>query len=76
MKDTDLFAFSTCRHPLRPVPLVEDVSFPSLYISAFFIKNKVSIGVWIYVWIFDLLINISVLCQNHLVFITRALTTA
>ena len=47
-------------HAVRPVPSVEDF-FP-LIIFGSFIKNQVSILVWIYVWIFNSipLINISV----------------
>jgi hypothetical protein len=43
---------STCRPPVRPA-FVEDAFFFSLYISGFFIKNQVSIGVWIYIWVLD-----------------------
>ena len=45
-----------------PAPLVEDAFFFPLYTFGFFVKNQVSVGVWIYVWVldFDSLINLSV----------------
>ena len=33
-------------------PLIEEVIFPPLYILASFVKDKVSIGAWIYLWAF------------------------
>ena len=38
--------------PVFPAPLVKGIVFPPLYILAFFVKDKVSIGVWIYLWAF------------------------
>ena len=35
-----------------PAPLVKEIVFNPLYILAFFVKDKVSIGVWIYLWAF------------------------
>ena len=35
-----------------PSPLVKEIVFSSLYILAPFVKDKVSIGVWIYLWAF------------------------
>ena len=35
-----------------PAPLVKEIVFSPLYILASFIKDKVSIGVWIYLWAF------------------------
>ena len=35
-----------------PAPLVKETVFNPLYILAFFVKGKVSIGVWIYLWAF------------------------
>ena len=35
---------------LQVVPLVKDIVFSPLYILASFIKDKVSIGAWIYLW--------------------------
>ena len=32
--------------------LVKDIVFPPLYILASFVKDKVSIGVWLYLWAF------------------------
>ena len=32
--------------------LVKDIVFPPLYILASFVKDKLSIGVWIYLWAF------------------------
>ena len=35
-----------------PVPLVKEIVFSPLYILASFVKDKVSIGTWIYLWAF------------------------
>ena len=35
-----------------PLPLVKEMVFSPLYILAPFVKDKVSIGVWIYFWAF------------------------
>ena len=53
---------STCRHPVRPAPFVEEVFFFPLYDFVFFVKNHVSIGVGVYFRVFNLipLINLSV----------------
>ena len=36
--------------PLPSPPLVKEIVFSSLYILSSFVKDKVSIGVWIYLW--------------------------
>ena len=48
--------------PVLPAPLVKEIVFSPLYILASFVKDKKSIGVWIYLWdfYFVLLIYISV----------------
>ena len=33
-----------------PAPLVKEIFFSPLYILASFVKDKVSIGAWIYLW--------------------------
>ena len=38
--------------PVFPAPLVKQVVFSPLYMFASFVKDKVSIGVWIYLWAF------------------------
>ena len=35
-----------------PAPLVKEIVFSPLYILASFVKDKVSIGVWVYLWAF------------------------
>ena len=42
--------------------IIEEPVFAPLYILAFFVKNKVAIGVWVYLWAFYLvpLVYISV----------------
>ena len=35
-----------------PAPLVKEIVFTPLYILASFVKDKVSMGVWIYLWAF------------------------
>ena len=49
-----------------PAPLVKEIVFSPLYIFAFFVKDKVFIGAWIYLWIFYFvpLIYISVFVQE------------
>ena len=45
-----------------PVPFIEEAVFAPLYILASFVKNKVPIGAWVYLWILYLvpLVYISV----------------
>ena len=43
---------STHKHPVRPALFVEGASFCPLYGLGFFVKNQVSIGVWVYIWVF------------------------
>ena len=38
--------------PVFPAPLVKEIVFPPLCIFASFVKDKVSIGAWIYLWAF------------------------
>ena len=38
--------------PVFPAPLVKEIVFNPLYILATFVKDKVSIGAWIYLWAF------------------------
>ena len=38
--------------PVFPAPLVKEIVFSPLYILASFVKDKVSICVWIYLWAF------------------------
>ena len=44
------FHYFTCSCPVLPAPLIEEAIFASLYIPASFVKNKVPIGVWVYLW--------------------------
>ena len=44
--------FYKCGWPVFPAPLVKEIVFLPLYILASFVKNKVSIGAWIYLWAF------------------------
>ena len=62
---------SSC--PIFPASLTEEAIFAPLYILASFLKNKLPIGGWIYLWALYLvpLVYISVLCQT--VFMTVAL---
>ena len=42
-------------HPLQhlfPAPLLKEFVFSPLYIPASIVKDKVSIGTWIYLWVF------------------------
>ena len=38
--------------PAFPAPLVKEIVFNPLYILASFVKDKVFIGVWVYLWAF------------------------
>jgi hypothetical protein len=44
---------STCRHPVRPAQFVENAFFFLLYDFGLFVKNQVSICVWVYFQVFD-----------------------
>ena len=47
---------------VSPAPLIEEAVFAPLCIFASFVKNKISIGAWVYLWAFYLipLVYISV----------------
>ena len=47
-----LFHSFTCSCPVFPEPLIEEAVFSPLYILASFIKNKVTICAWVYLWAF------------------------
>ena len=57
-----LISFFTCSYPVFPAPFIEEAVFAPLYILASFVKNKVPIGAWIYLWAFYLvpLVYISI----------------
>ena len=42
----------TYRHPVRLAPFVEDAFFLPLYSFGFFVKNQVSVCMWVYFWAF------------------------
>ena len=48
-----MFQFHSHAHscPVFPAPLIEEAVFAPLYILASFVKNKVPIGVWFYLWV-------------------------
>ena len=62
MLESDLVSFFYKWFTVFPAPLVKQIVFTPLYILASFVKDKVSIRVWIYLWAFYfvLLIYISV----------------
>ena len=49
-----MFHFHSFTHgsPVFPAPVVKEIVFFKLYIFASLVKDKVSIGVWIYLWAF------------------------
>ena len=47
-----LVSFFTSGRPVFPAPLVKEIVFSPLHIFASFVKDKVSIGAWIYLWAF------------------------
>ena len=57
-----LVSFFTSGWPVFPASLVKEIVFSPLYILASFVKDKVSIDAWIYLWAFYVvpLIYISV----------------
>ena len=69
------FHFSTSSNQNRSTSFVEDVFFLPLYGFGFFAKNPVSIGLWVYFWVFNLipLINLSISIFISCSFITVSL---
>lgn len=67
--------YSTCRHPARPATFIEDAFFFLLYGFGFFVKNQVSISVWVHFWVCDPipLTNLSVSVPIPCSFIAIAL---
>ena len=57
-----LISFFSCSCLVSPAPFIEEAIFAPLYILVSFVKNKVSIGEWVYFWAFYLvaLVDISV----------------
>ena len=60
-KDINLHCF-TCRLPVRQAPFIENAIIFWLYRFGFFVKDQVTIGTWVYFWVFSFitLINLSV----------------
>ena len=52
MLESDLVSFFYKWLTSFPSTTVKEIVFSSLYILASFVKDKVSIGVWIYLWAF------------------------
>ena len=62
-----VFGVSKCSnfillHTAFPAPFIEEAVFARLYILASFVKNKVPVGAWVYIWAIYLvpLVSISV----------------
>ena len=51
-----------CSCPVFPALLIEETIFSPLYILALFVKGKVPLGTWVYLWAFYLvpLVYISI----------------
>ena len=64
---------STCKHPVRPAPFVENVLPLPLYVFGFFAKIQASICVWVYFVVFNQIPLIYLFFLHHAVFITIAL---
>lgn len=62
--------YSTCRHPGRLVPFVKTGLFYPLYGFGCFVKNQLSLGIWVYFRVFDSIPLIDLIC--HAVSITIA----
>ena len=56
------FHYFKCSYPVFPAIFIEEAVFATLYILASFVKDKVTIGAWVYFWTFYLvpLVYISV----------------
>ena len=50
-----LISFFYMYFPVFSAPFIEEAVFAPLYILASFVKNKVPIGAWVYVWAFYLI---------------------
>ena len=69
------FHFSILHSLFLSAPLIEETIFSPVHILASFVKDKVPIGVWVYLWAFyfvPLIVFLS-LCQYHTVLMTVAL---
>ena len=51
-KCSSFILFFTSGWPVFSAPLVKQIVFTPLYILVYFVNDKVSIGVWIYLWAF------------------------
>ena len=51
VRECSIHSFS-CSCPVFPAPLIEEEVFSPLYILASFIKTKVTICAWVYLWAF------------------------
>ena len=49
-----LISFFACSCPVFPAPFIEEIIFSLLYIFASFVKDKVPLGAWVYLWAFCL----------------------
>ena len=47
-----ILSYWTCSCPVFPAPLIEEAVFSPLYILASFIKDKVTLCAWVYLWAF------------------------
>jgi hypothetical protein len=48
----DIFVFSSCGLPVEPEPFVENAFF-HYRVFGFFVKDQVTIGVWVHFWVFS-----------------------
>ena len=64
------FILLHCSCAVFPVPLIEEAVFSALYILASFVKKRVPIDMWVYLWAFYLIlviyISVFVLVASHL----------
>jgi len=67
-----LISFFTCSCSAFPAPRIEEAIFALLCILASFVKNKTSIGAWVYLWALCLVPLVCFLCQYHTVLMTVA----
>ena len=69
------FCYSTCSYPVWPASVIKESVPFTMYIVGFFVKNQVTVEVWVRMWVLDSipLINTFAIMSIHAVFITTAM---
>ena len=64
----DPFVSSTCPLPVEVTPFFENAVFFPLDGFGFFVKDQVTLGVWVYIWVLTFVPSIY-LCTNTIQFL-------